>query len=763
MQSIRTTVCVCVWAGIVINVWGGTMPAPSGLTCEFLRDPASAVVTDDTPEFSWFFPQVGNQQQAYRILVATQPHLLKEGAVDAWDSGKVASATSINVSYDGKPLRVNSTYWWQVKVWSTEGVESPYGAPQQFNIGDFNRSQLDYPGQSRWVELTEDFWVAEDKQRAAFAYIDPVAFVDAGPGVYFIGFEKSVIGILEFSATASTDNLSITIHLGERKDGDFSVHKQPGRTNIGYEKVEMKLRQGTHHYVVKLAERPPSHYLHSQKMAPHLPEVLPFRYVEVSGPVGEYRIDKVKQAALFYYFDEQASAFDCDDATLKEVWDLCKYTLKATPFLGVYADGNRERMPYEADAYIQQLGHYSVDREYAIGKYTINFLLNHASWPTEWQMHMPMMAWQDYMYTGDAGLLAARYEDLRRKTLITLAEDNGLISTRKGKVTQELLDKLYYPGELKKFRDIVDWPQGRKQKGTIQMKLSPLAAGETDGYEFTDLNTVVNAFHFHNLEIMARIARILNKKDEANFFTKRAAQHHRAFMATFFDPKRGVFKDGDTTDHASLHANMFPLAFGLVPAEHRDTVLAFVKSRGMACSVYGAHYLLEGLFLAGEPDYALDLMTAKHKRSWMNMLQVGSTMTTEAWDEYYKGNLTWNHAWGSAPANAVARRLVGIEPLAPGFKHFRVAPQPGRLRQVSFKQSCIRGPIAVDLIQQYDQWRLAVSVPGNCMAELWIPKRLKVIQHNGVQAKIARTDDYAHQAWQVILLEPGIHAVLAHP
>jgi hypothetical protein len=33
------------------------------------------------------------------------------------------------------------------------------------------------------------------------------------------------------------------------------------------------------------------------------------------------------------------------------VWELCRYTLKATPFLALYADGNRERMPYEADAH----------------------------------------------------------------------------------------------------------------------------------------------------------------------------------------------------------------------------------------------------------------------------------------------------------------------------------------------------------------------------------------------------------------------------
>ena len=53
---------------------------------------------------------------------------------------------------------------------------------------------------------------------------------------------------------------------------------------------------------------------------------------------------------------------------LNQVWDLCKYSIKATTFNGLYVDGDRERIPYEADAYLNQLSHYTTDREYAIGK-----------------------------------------------------------------------------------------------------------------------------------------------------------------------------------------------------------------------------------------------------------------------------------------------------------------------------------------------------------------------------------------------------------
>jgi alpha-L-rhamnosidase len=741
-------------------VYSQSLPAPSGLIVEFLRAPHEAVVTNPKPKLGWVFPQAGIEQAAYRVLVASSPFLLKENTADLWDSGVIKDVNSVNVPYAGKSLNDNSVYWWQVKVWSAAGLESTYSNPQQFITGQFDRSDVDYPGESRWVEISTGQWVSEDKQRADFHRYKPKAIVTKTSGCYFVDFGKSVIGILEFTATATSDGTPIIVHMGERKNEDETVNKDPGRSNIGYDKVEMKLRKGTHHYVVKIKETAPKGYLHSQKLAPHYPEVLPFRYVEVNGDASFFRIDEFQQAALYYYFDDEASSFTSSDKNLNKVWDLCKFTLKATPFLGVYADGNRERMPYEADAYIQQLGHYAVDREYAISKYTINFLLDHASWPTEWHMHMVMMAWDYYMHTGDDNLLKERYEDLKRKSLIGLTEKNGLISTRTGKKTLEFVRSLNYPGRLEAFRDIVDWPHGA-QAGKQASNQSPVAGGETDGYVFTDYNTVVNAFHYRSLVLMEKIARVVgNSKDQA-FFAKRANEHRKAFMSVFFDRKKGIFRDGEATDHSSLHANMFPLAFGVVPRENIRTVAEFVKSRGMACSVYGSQYLLDALYNAGEADHALGLMTSDSKRSWLNMIRVGSSMTTEAWDEFFKPNLTWNHAWGAAPANVVARKLMGIEPVEPSFRKFTVAPQPGKLENAAVRVPTIRGPIECELVNQGNKWLMSISVPGNAEAEILVPTVFSRVLINGQEAKPVGRREYAGNDRNVFLVKAGLHSVVS--
>lgn len=726
LKIITSLILLCVVFGTKSQT-PTALQAPTGLTTEYLREPDKAIITSQNPRFAWEFPAEGERQASYRVLVASSPFLLRDGMADLWDSGIVPDAGSVNISYAGNSLDANKAYWWQVKIWSATGSESPYSEPQKFLTGSHESENVIYTAASNWVEAASDQWLTKDRQSATFEKISPLFIKITGEGSFFADFGRSVFSTLGLTIYSATDNNVVTIHHGERRTDENTVHKNPGVSNIAYNKSEIKLKAGTHYYQVEYPERPPSHYLHSQDLAAHFPEVLPFRYVEVTGDPGSFHLYDMVQGALFYYFDDHASKFHCSSDNLNQVWDLCKYTLKATPFLGVYADGNRERMPYEADAYIQQLGHYAVDKEYSISKYTIHFLLDHASWPTEWQLHMVLMSWEYYMYTGDLEFLKERYDDIKRKTLIALTDDNGLISTRTGKKTEEYLRSLNFPGPLTQFRDIVDWPHGQTPGEPVKTFQSPFPGGEIDGYVFTDYNTVVNALHYRTLVLMSKIARETDNTEDYNWFKDRSVNHKRAFYEVFFDPSRGIFTDGESTDHASLHANAFPLALGLVDVEHVPAIAEYIKDKGMACGVYGAQYLLEALYTAGEAQHALNLMTSEDKRSWMNMIRVGSSMTTEAWDESFKPNLTWNHAWGAAPANIIPRKLLGIEPVAPAFTKFRIAPQPASIESVSIRVPTLRGPIDCRMKTNWDEWDLIITIPGNTDAELLIPVDLPVV------------------------------------
>jgi hypothetical protein len=267
-----------------------------------------------------------------------------------------------------------------------------------------------------------------------------------------------------------------------------------------------------------------------------------------------------------------------------------------------------------------------------------------------------------------------------------------------------------------RLRDIVDWPPAQKDTG---WKLpEDWQQGERDGFVFTPVNTVVNSFYFANMKIMAEFARLLEKPDEVLDFEFRAAKAKKAINEKLFNQQKGHFTDGIGTDHGSVHANMLPLAFDIVPKERIKSVADYIKTRGMGCSVYGAQYLMEALYKAGEAKYALELMTATHDRSWYNMIKVGSTISMEAWDMKYKPNSDWNHAWGAVPANIIPRYLWGIRPKTPGFEIVTIQPQLATLKQSSITVPTVKGKIQAEYkfvnsrLQKY-----IVEIPANTVAE----------------------------------------------
>jgi hypothetical protein len=351
-----------------------------------------------------------------------------------------------------------------------------------------------------------------------------------------------------------------------------------------------------------------------------------------------------------------------------------------------------------------------------MARYSHEYLIQYPTWPTEWLLHSVLMAWDDYMYTGDTKSLIEFYDDLKVKCLIELAREDGLISTETGLITDELTASLHMNGPRYihgyYLKDIVDWPPGSFTSG---------GTGERDDFEMTAINNVVNAFHYRALVLMSKIANIAGTSEDKDIFEQKAKKLYSTFNNVLFNEEKGIYRDGEGTNHSSLHANIFPLALGLVPQKHVTSVVDFIISRGMACSVYGAQYLLESLYHAESADYALSLMTADHDRGWLDMIKTGSTMTLEAWNIRYKNNLDWNHAWGAAPANIIPRFILGVSPLEPGFKHILIAPQPGSLRNISGKVPTIRGDIILSFNSTADIKTLQIEIPANTTAKVILP------------------------------------------
>ena len=664
----------------------------------------NALIESQSPRFSWVVPSIGNntKQTAYRILVdditATDsivratygdyPYRCVCWVVRTWDSGWIKSSQSVAVPYEGPRLKPGNKYSWQVQL----RLESKTGINKVMKETSLCQ--------------TAAFKTASELKEYATPSYPILAKEEAGKliscGIY--DFEKAAFGKLRLTLKAGSED-SVTVIIGERlKDG--RIEHTPRVSSVVYDEIGLRLKPGENTYIVE----PNRDGRNTGPMAvptqDYVGVVAPFRYCTIEGvspaggpsgaaPGGDIAVVKAERISYHYPFDMEAASFRCSNDTLNAIWDLCHYSLEPCSFLGIWVDGNRERIPYEYDALIAQLCHYGSDAEYSIDRRTLEWLLEKPTWPTEWILYTVEMAWNDYLWTGDDRALRANYELLKAHGLDALRQSNGLVSTRMGQ-SKEFLESI----RRGTITDIVDWPHN---------------GIEDDGFVYTDYNAVVNALYYRTLLRLSDIAGVLEAtrvipstvegshplpaapgyREDARRFAIEAEATRQAFEKAFFSPQTGLYKDGIDTDHCSLHTNMMSILCNLVPEERVAAVADFIQTRGLNCSIFGAHNLLEALYAADRGDYALELMLRDDLRSWYNGLRLGTTITLEAWDDSFKPNQDWNHLWGAAPGNIIPFRLMGVQPLEPGFARVRIHPQPGPLRRADLTLPTCRGPIRV--------------------------------------------------------------------
>lgn len=519
----------------------------------------------------------------------------------------------------------------------------------------------------------------------------PVEITNPAKGTVLIDFGKVAFGNLEITPPAGAKG-DFKVHFGEKFKNGRIDRKPPGtvRYSVASGKWDGKKSMVIGPAADKKNTQQGNGFDPPAILTPKEWGVItPFRWVEIEGWPGKLDVrDITRRAAFSADWDENASHFESSDETLNRIWDLCKYSIKATTFAGVYVDGDRERIPYEADSYLNQLSHYYTDDDIIFARDTFDYLMKYATWPTEWASHMIFIAHADWMRTGDVEWLAPRYESLKGRLLLDRVGEDGLVKSNAAQI---------------KKGDIVDWPKT-----------------ERDGYKLTETNTVVNAFHLETLTLMADLATALGKTDEAKQYSDTYAKVGKVFQVKFFNEKTGLYSDGIGTDHSSIHANFFPLAFGLVPADKQPGVLNFLKGEGMKCSVYAAQYFMEALFENGAEDKALELILADGDRSWKHMVNSGTTISWEAWDQKYKPNQDWNHAWGAAPANLLPRYVLGVNPAEPGWKTASISPRAGSLKFAKGKIPTPRGEILIGWTND-SGFGLSIKLPKGMPAKVDVP------------------------------------------
>src|SRR5262249_23104271 len=105
------------------------------LRCEYLVSPLAVDARE--PRLSWVItsPLRGARQTAYHLIGASSLSQLAANRGDLWDTGKVASNQTIQITYQGKPLASRQACFWKVRVWDQNDKPSAWSQPSRWTMG----------------------------------------------------------------------------------------------------------------------------------------------------------------------------------------------------------------------------------------------------------------------------------------------------------------------------------------------------------------------------------------------------------------------------------------------------------------------------------------------------------------------------------------------------------------------------------------------------------------------------------------------------
>lgn len=231
-----------------------------------------------------------------------------------------------------------------------------------------------------------------------------------------------------------------------------------------------------------------------------------------------------------------------------------------------------------------------------------------------------------------------------------------------------------------------------------------------------DMEVLTTCWYYLALKAEKEFALHLRKLYDANQIGEMMKRISAAFGARYWNGKayRSKLHNGETDDRAQAMA----VVSGLAPVGRYKALLKVFKKEYHA-SPYMEKYVMEALFMMGEPEFALKRMRDRYAK----MMSYPYTTLFEGWGigaEGFGGG-TINHAWSGGPLTILSQKLCGIEPLAPGFKQFRVAPQLGSLNKASAVVPTLYGDIRVDIRQQDHKLGIQVVVPQGTTAVVALP------------------------------------------
>jgi len=245
----------------------------------------------------------------------------------------------------------------------------------------------------------------------------------------------------------------------------------------------------------------------------------------------------------------------------------------------------------------------------------------------------------------------------------------------------------------------------------------------------TGKDLIATAFFAHSTDLVARAARVLGRTDHAATYETLLGRIKNAFVREFVTTAGRVGENTQTAYAVALQFDLLPE--GLRAGAAARLAREINQRKHLTTGFVGTPYLCHVLSRYGYLEEAYLLLNRETYPSWLYPVKQGATTIWERWDGQKpdgsfqdKGMNSFNHYAYGAVGEWMYRVMAGIEidPAAPGYKHALIQPRPGGgFTSVKASHATAYGPLSSAWTLKDGQFELAVEVPPNTSARVWLP------------------------------------------
>ena len=410
-------------------------------------------------------------------------------------------------------------------------------------------------------------------------------------------------------------------------------------------------------------------------------------------------------------------AFTSPDSLLNRIYEVARRTLHLCIHEHYEDTPWREQALYANDSRNQALTGYYTFGEYDVPRVSFELLgrgfgpdgVQEMCAPTHSRCTIPSFTLMWYLALRDHLLFSGDRETARRRIPVAVE--------MLGRLRKTMIDGLLPSPAGMRYWHFYDWAPGMDGS-----EYHPIRNQCLSGRRF---DAPLNFLFVMAQRAVAEMMDFCGENAAAEELRESAAAAARAMKSCFLNPERGLFVtfvgEQAPPDHYAELTQALAILAEIPGPEETDRLRALLADPGsglVATTLSQSIYKFDALLSGGEKFAGKVLQRIRDE--WGYMLYRGATTFWETIkgqrDFAYYGSLC--HGWSAVPAYIFQRYLLGVEPVEPGFRRFRVAPLLSVMDSAAGRVPTPAGGIEVSWSREGKEYCGTLAVPPGLEAEI---------------------------------------------